>query len=71
MAKTSNKTEESDEWKKHFCGECARCEPYMRFETLTVKEKKPTMGTCPKNTERKVLLSEKACKEYKHKKIMI
>lgn len=68
MAKTRNKTEESGEWKSRFCGECSRCEPYMKFETLTVKDRKPTMGTCPER-EFKVLLSERACKRFKRKKV--
>ena len=67
MAKTSNKTDESEDWKSRFCGECARCEPYMRFETLSVHDMKPTMGTCP-DCEFKVLLSERACKNFKRKK---
>ena len=68
MAKTNGKTEDSDEWKKHFCGECAKCEPYMRFETLTVKDRQPTMGLCP-DCEFKVLLSERACNKFKRKRL--
>jgi len=55
--------EEDKEYLNHVCGECALCEPYMKWETLTVKDRKPTMGTCP-HKEFKVLLSERACKEH-------
>ena len=57
-----------EEWKSRFCGECARCEPYLRFETLSVHGRKPTMGICPYR-EFKVLLSERACKDFKIKMI--
>lgn len=63
MGKTSNK-EEDKPWEGRFCNDCAECEPYMKWETLTVKDRKPTMGICPHITNRKVLLSERACKEH-------
>ena len=63
MGKTSKK-ENDKPWEGHSCNDCEKCVPYMKFETLTVKDKKPTMGICPHVTERKVLLSERACKEY-------
>ena len=66
MAKKSTKstTRDNDKpWEGRCCRECEHCEPYMRFETLTVKDKQPTMGTCP-HREFKVLLSERACKEH-------
>ena len=59
---------EDNDYLNHLCGECARCEPYMRFETLSVHGRKPTMGICPLS-EFKVLLSEMACKNFKRKKI--
>ena len=46
------------------CGECERCEPVWLQHTLTVYGKRPTLGTCPLVTDRKVLLSEKGCSEW-------
>ena len=48
------------EYLKHTCGECKRCTPVTAFHTLTVKDRKPTLGRCP---EEKfcVLLSQRAC----------
>ena len=43
------------------CGECVNCTPIWLHHTLTVKDRKPTMGECPYVTNRKVLLSEKGC----------
>ena len=48
------------------CGECVHCIPYMKFNTLTVKGRRPTMGTCPYR-EFKVLLSEDACDKFKER----
>ena len=60
---------ENNDYLNHLCGECARCEPYMRFETLSIHGRKPTMGICP-HREYKVLLSERACHEhFKLKKV--
>lgn len=69
MAKKNTKAE-NEEWKNHTCGECARCEPYMRFETLSVHGRKPTMAVCPLVTERRVLLSETACREFRLKRLV-
>ena len=48
------------EYEKHVCGECKRCTPGMKFNTLTVKDRKPTLGRCPESTC-SVLLSQRAC----------
>lgn len=63
MVKQTKTKEEDRPWEGRFCRECEHCDPYWRFETLTVKDKQPTMGTCP-HREYKVLLSESACKEH-------
>jgi heterodisulfide reductase subunit A-like polyferredoxin len=34
----------SKEYEKHVCGECKRCTPVTKFNTLTVKDRKPTLG---------------------------
>lgn len=61
-AKGSNKPQEPPKDNSiHYCRECANQEPYMRWETLTVKDRQPTMGTC-QYEEYKVLLSQRACK---------
>ena len=48
------------EYEKHVCGECKRCTPVTKFNTLTVKDRKPTLGRCPESTC-SVLLSQRAC----------
>ena len=48
------------EYEKHVCGECKRCTPITKFNTLTVKDRKPTLGRCPESTC-SVLLSQRAC----------
>ena len=48
------------EYEKHTCGECKRCTPVTKFSTLTVKDRKPTLGRCPESTC-SVLLSQRAC----------
>lgn len=48
------------EYLKHTCGECKRCTPVTKFNTLTVKDRKPTLGRCPESTC-SVLLSQRAC----------
>lgn len=62
---TKNDKNSGDEkkWKGHTCGECANCTPYMAQHTLTVLDKKPTMGTCPHWTESKCLLLSQAALE--------
>ena len=51
------------------CGDCEHCVPVTRFHTLTVKDKKPTLGTCPYWTlSRCVLLSQRGCKHYKERR---
>lgn len=67
MAKKSTKSTIRDDdkpWEGRCCRECEHCNPYWRFETLTVRDRQPTMGVCPYIENRKVLLSEKACKEH-------
>lgn len=64
MAKKNNynrnaATQGSKEYQKHTCGECARCTPVMKFHTLTVKDRQPTLGRCPEFTYC-VLLSQPA-----------
>ena len=49
------------------CGECRSCTPVTTFFTLSV-EGKPTLGKCPHVADRKVLLSEKSCSNFKSKK---
>ena len=56
-AKNSGKDKE---YEKHLCGECKRCTPVTKFNTLTVKDRKPTLGRCPESTC-SVLLSQRAC----------
>lgn len=48
------------EYEKHVCGECKRCTPVTKFNTLAVKDRKPTLGRCPESTC-SVLLSQRAC----------
>lgn len=48
------------EYLKHTCGECKRCTPVTKFSTLTVKDRRPTLGRCPEE-EFCVLLSQRAC----------
>jgi len=50
------------EYEKHVCGECKRCTPVTKFSTLTVKDRKPTLGRCPESTYC-VLLSQRACEK--------
>ena len=63
--------EDNNDYLNHVCGECENCEPYMRWETLTVQDRKPTMGVCPHVKDRKVLLSEQACKKFGIKKVKV
>ena len=72
MAKSTKTVSKGDDkpWEGRFCRECAHCVPYMRFETLTVKDQQPTMGACP-HSEFKVLLSDRACINYVNKSIKI
>lgn len=53
-------------WEGRRCGECGNVTEVTRFHTLTVKDRKPTMGRCPHymNGEFSVLLSAPACKEH-------
>jgi hypothetical protein len=57
----------SKEYEKHVCGECAHCTPVTAFHTLTVKDRKPTLGRCPEFTFC-VLLSQQAGKCFSAKK---
>lgn len=74
MAKKSNNynstttaTQGSKEYEKHVCGECGRCTPVTASHTLTVKDRRPTLGRCPEHT-RCVLLSERAGKCFSARK---
>lgn len=58
---TAKDSGKGKEYLKHTCGECKRCTPVMTFHTLTVKDRKPTLGRCPEE-EFCVLLSQRACK---------
>lgn len=52
----------------HVCRECAHVTEVTRFETLSVHERRPTLGTCPYWTQsRSVLLSQKSCRHFKNK----
>ena len=51
------------EYLKHVCGECKRCTPVTAQHTLTVKDRKPTLGRCPESTC-SVLLSQRACPKF-------
>jgi len=57
---TAQNSGNDKEYKKHLCVECKRCTPVTTFHTLTVKDRKPTMGRCPE-FEYCVLLSQQAC----------
>jgi len=46
------------------CGDCVWCSPIMKFHTLTVKDRKPTLGNCPFMERRRVLLSERGCGKF-------
>ena len=66
MARRKEKKREA--WQDEVCGTCKHCTPYMAFHTLMVKDRKPTMGTCPNWTKSKcVLLSQRACEKWKSK----
>ena len=74
MAKKSNynnsttaATQSSKEYEKHVCGEFERCTPVTASHTLTVKDRRPTLGRCPEHT-RCVLLSERACQKFSARK---
>lgn len=61
---TATKGDNKDkEYEKHVCGECKRCTPVTKFNTLTVKDRKPTLGRCPESTC-SVLLSQRACPKF-------
>ena len=66
MAKKIIYEKENTEYLNHCCRECRLCQPVMDFNTLTVKDKKPTLGRCPRE-EYCVLLSQRACKNYNKK----
>ena len=57
---TAAKNSGSKEYEKHVCEECKLCTPVTIFHTLTVKDRKPTLGRCPE-FEYCVLLSQQAC----------
>ena len=70
MAKTNinaANTKDSKEYEKHVCGECGLCTPVTASHTLTVKDRRPTLGRCPEHT-RCVLLSERAGKCFSARK---
>lgn len=53
-------------WEGKKCGECGNVTEVTRFHTLTIKDRKPTLGKCPfyKDGVFCVLLSSPACKEH-------
>jgi len=55
-------------WEGHHCRDCAKVEIVTKFNTLSLKGE-PTLGRCPHVTNRSVLLSEDACKNYQTKTI--
>ena len=61
--------QEDKEYLDHLCGECANQEEVWKFNTLTVKDGKPTLGKYPFIDGRCILLSEKACFRFKKRKI--
>lgn len=58
--------QDSKEYEKHTCGECRHCTPKTEFHTLTVKDRRPTLGRCPEY-KYSVLLSERACQKFSAK----
>lgn len=60
---TAQNSGKDKEYEKHVCGECKRCTPVTTFHTLTVKDRKPTLGRCPEHTCC-VLLSQRACAKF-------
>ena len=49
----------------HLCRECKHVVEVIRFNTLSVHDRKPTLGECPYWSEsRCVLLSQQACKFF-------
>ena len=53
-------------WEGRCCRECGNVSEVTRFHTLSVKDRKPTLGKCPFYMGGKfcVLLSSPACKEH-------
>ena len=50
----------------HCCGDCANAVHVTEFHTLTVHGRAPTLGRCPYEKDRCVLLSEiRECRYYK------
>lgn len=47
------------------CGECKNVTEIYDFNTLTVHGQKPTLGTCPYSNTKCVILSQRACKNFK------
>ena len=54
----------AEEQARHYCRECIHARPIHDFHTLTVHDLQPTLAECPFVTDRKVLLSEKACQTH-------
>ena len=54
----------AEEQARHYCRECIHARPVHDFHTLTVHDRQPTLAECPYITDRKVLLSEKACQGH-------
>lgn len=51
-----------------FCRDCEYATPDMKFESLSLAGK-PTLLKCTINTERKRLITEKGCNNFKRKKL--
>ena len=52
------------EEQRHYCRECIHARPIHDFHTLPVHDRQPPLAECPFVTDRKVLLSEKACQSH-------
>lgn len=49
------------------CRECANAQEVTDHQHLTLHGRKPILANCPHVTNRKVLLSETSCKNFKPK----
>lgn len=68
MVRRSNTQPNPKKQEPHVCGECANVTEVYDHHTLTVRDRKPTLGTCPFwKGSRCVLLSQKSCINFKPK----
>ena len=69
MANRKQQNKKQSEQIITFCRDCKHVTPVMRFETLTVHGRHPTLGTCPYWQKSKyVLLSQRACEKFEYAK---